>query len=215
MKKKERDIIFAAFFLALFVLWTAAVCLIDVKPIGPLGSSVGFSCLNGFVHSLIGVHMELYTITDILSIVPLGFAGGFGILGLIRWIKRGKISKVDSSILVLGIFYAAIIVTFIFFEFFPVNYRPVLIEGILEPSYPSSTTLLVMCVISSAAMQLDSRIKNVFFRRSINFLLYAFTAFMVFSRLFSGVHWISDIIGGVLLSFGLILLYRFFCRHFS
>lgn len=215
MKKKEKDIIFAAFFLAAFVLWTAAVCLVDVRPIGPLGSSVGFSNLNGFIHSFTGVHMELYTLTDILSIIPLGFAAGFGIFGLIQWIKRGKISKVDISILVLGIFYVAVMAAFIFFEVFPVNYRPVLIDEALEPSYPSSTTLLIMCVIPSAAMQLDSRIKNVFFRRSINFLLYAFTAFMVFTRLFSGVHWISDIIGGVLLSFGLLLLYRFFCRLFS
>ena len=98
---------------------------------------------------------------------------------------------------------------YIFFEMFVVNYRPILINGILEASYPSSTTMLVMCVMPTAIMQFNSRIKNDGIKKCVNILITAFVAFMVIGRLFSGVHWFSDIIGGVLLSSGLVMMYRF------
>jgi undecaprenyl-diphosphatase len=43
----------------------------------------------------------------------------------------------------------------------------------------------------------------------MNILITAFVAFMVLGRLISGVHWFSDIVGGALLSSGLVLMYRF------
>lgn len=201
--------------LGAFVLWTVAVRLIDVQPIGPQGSSVGFAALNRFVHNLTGVHMPLYTLTDWLGLVPIVFVLGFAVLGLAQWIKRKSILKVDGSILALGGFYAAVMAAYVFFEIMVVNYRPVLIEGILEASYPSSTTMLVLCVMPTAVMQFRSRIKNRPFRHAVSVALIAFTAFMVIGRLISGVHWFTDIIGGALLSAGLVLLYDSICSHFS
>ena len=96
---------------------------------------------------------------------------------------------------------------YIFFEMFVVNYRPILINGILEASYPSSTTMLVMCVMPTAIMQFNSRIKNSGFKKCVNILITTFIAFMVIARLLSGVHWFSDIIGGALLSSGLVMIY--------
>ena len=193
--------------LGAFVLWTAAVRLIDVQPIGPQGSSVGFATWNRFVHNLTGVHMPLYTLTDWLGLVPFVFVLGFAVLGLVQLIKRKNILKVDRSILALGGFYVAVMAAYVFFEIFVINYRPVLIEGTLEASYPSSTTMLVLCVMPTAVMQLRSRIKNRPFRHVVSVALIAFTAFMVIGRLISGVHWFTDIIGGALLSAGLVSLY--------
>ena len=122
-------------------------------------------------------------------------------------IKRKSLFKVDSSILVLGAFYIVVMAAYLFFEFYVVNYRPVLINGFLEASYPSSTTLLVMCVMPTAVMQLNSRIRNTKMKRAFAFALIAFTAFMVIGRLISGVHWITDIIGGAILSAGLVMIY--------
>ena len=202
----------ALILLAAFLLWTAAVCTIDVRAIGPQESRVGFAALNGFVHALTGVHMVLYVMTDWLSIVPAGFVLGFAILGLAQWIGRKSLLKVDRSILALGGFYAAVLAAYALFEIVVVNYRPVLIEGILEASYPSSTTMLVLCVIPTAMMQLSWRMKRSVLRRCVLGAMGAFTVVMVFFRLLSGVHWLTDIIGGAFLSAGLVLLYKGVCE---
>ena len=194
--------------LTAFVLWTVAICFVDVRAIGPQGSSVGFAGINGFVHNLTGVHWGLYNITDWLGLVPIFVCMGFGILGLVQWIKRKSIRKVDYDIFVLGGFYIVTIAAYLFFESVVINYRPVLINGYLEASYPSSTTLLVMCVMPTAVMQFNSRIKNKVLRNIVVVTIIAFIAFMVIGRLISGVHWFTDIVGGAFLSTGLVLMYR-------
>ena len=193
--------------LAAFVLWTTALTLVDVQAIGPNESFVGFATLNAAFHQFTGVHMMLYTITDWLGLVPVAFGFGFAILGLVQWIKHKKICKVDFSILVLGGFYIVVLAAYLLFEEYVVNYRPVLINGYLEASYPSSTTLLVMCVMPTAMMQLNSRIKNITRKRLVLILIAVFIGFMVIGRLLSGVHWLTDIIGGTLLSAGLVMCY--------
>ena len=211
-KENQRNLSMAICMLAAFLIWTAAIQLVDVQAIGPQKSSVGFATMNRFVHNLTGVHMSLYTITDWLSLVPLMFVMGFGILGLIQWIRRKHLLKVDYSILVLGGFYIVVMAAFVLFEVLVVNYRPVLIDGVLEASYPSSTTMLVMCVIPTAIMQLNARIKNGVLKGFVASAMTIFLAFMVIGRVISGVHWFTDIIGGALLSAGLVLLYRAIIR---
>lgn len=208
MQKKNKKYLYMSIcFILLFVLWTVLIQIVDVKAIGPWGSEVGFATFNGYIHKLIGVNMELYVITDWLGLVPIGVAFGFAILGLVQWIKRKNILKVDYNLFVLGGFYLVTIAVYILFEYVVINYRPVLIQGYLEASYPSSTTTLVTCVMPTAIMQLNSRIKNKKLRILVNTILWAFTTFMVIARLVSGVHWISDIIGGALISAGLVTLY--------
>ena len=206
-KPKQRQMRIALGLLAAFVLWTAAVSLMDIQPVGPNGSTVGFATINRFFHGLTGVHWWLYNLTDWLGLLPLGFMMGFAILGLVQWIKRKSLFKVDSSILVLGGFYLVVIGAYAFFEGYVVNYRPVLINGYLEASYPSSTTLLVLTVMPTAALQLAKRIKQPVRKKWITAAIGAFTVFMVVGRLLSGVHWLTDIIGGGLLGAGLVLLY--------
>ena len=208
MKKKNRKpLALGVSLLAAFVLWTVLVRFVDVQPIGPEGSTVGFAALNGFVHELTGVKWLLYTLTDWLGLVPIAVALGFATLGLVQLIKRKSLRKVDYSILALGVFFIVVMAAYVFFEMVVINYRPTLIEGYLEASYPSSTTMLVMCVMPTAAMQLNSRIKNTVLKRCAVIAIAAFTAFTVLGRLISGVHWITDIIGGALFSAGLVTTY--------
>lgn len=208
MKRIRKKLIVSMCLLAAFVLWTVAICFLDVRAIGPQGSFVGFAGINGFVHNLTGVHWGLYYITDWLGLVPIFVCMGFSILGLIQWIKRKSIFKVNYDILVLGGFYIVTIATYLFFESVVINYRPVLIGGSLEASYPSSTTMLVMCVMPTAIMQFGNRIKNKVLRNIIAVAIITFIAFMVIGRLICGVHWFTDIVGGALLSAGLVMMYH-------
>ena len=200
VKRKTRYFRIGSAFLAAFALWTAAVGFIDVQAIGPNGSSVGFAMLNGLVHKTIGVHWGLCTATDLLGLIPIGLALGFAVSGLVQLIKRRSLFKVDRSILVLGGFYIAVAAMYLLFEKVVINYRPVLIDGNSEASYPSSTTMLALCVIPTAMMQLKSRIRRTAVRRAVLVILGILTAFLLVGRLISGVHWLTDIIGGVLLS---------------
>ena len=216
MKKKNKKRLFCgASLLAAFVLWTVSVGFVDVRTIGPEGSSVGFAAINGFVHELTGVNLILYTITDWLGLVPIAVAFGFAILGLVQLLKRKSLRKVDHDILVLGVFYVAVIAVYVLFEAVVINYRPTLIDGHLEASYPSSTTMLVTCVMPTAAMQFNARIKNTVFRRCVIIAIIAFTAFTVIGRFLSGVHWVTDIVGGALFSSGIVTTYFSICNDLT
>jgi undecaprenyl-diphosphatase len=206
-KKNSRLFWVGVGLLAVFVLWTVLIRFVDVEAIGPRQSSVGFATLNGFIHNLTGVNMSLYTITDWLGLVPIGVAFGFAVLGIVQCIKRKSLLKVDRSILTLGGFYIVVMAVYILFEIVVINYRPTLINGYLEASYPSSTTMLVTSVMPTAMMQLRSRIKNGLFRRCVMLAIAVFIAFMVIGRLASGVHWITDILGGAFFSAGVVLIY--------
>ena len=209
MKKQvRRDICISIGLLLLFGCWTAAVRFIDVRPIGPRGSTVGFAAVNQWMHTLTGVHMTLYALTDWLSLVPLLLVMGFGILGLVQWLQRRQLCKVDHSLLALGGYYILVLMVYVLFETVVINYRPVLLNDILEPSYPSSTTMLVLCVMPTAAMQLQSRIRHRVLKGWLTGTIMAFTVLMVVCRFLSGVHWFTDIVGGIFLSAGLTALYR-------
>lgn len=205
---KKRNLILGAGLLLAFAAWTAAVRMVDVQPIGPGGSMVGFAAMNRWVHDFTGVNWMLYAITDWLGLVPLAVVAGFGIFGLCQWVHRRSLRKVDGNILVLGGFYGAVLGAFVLFEKLVINYRPVLIAGVLEASYPSSTTMLALCVMPTAAMQLWGRLHKGALRSLTLIGIAVFTVFMVGGRLLSGVHWGSDIIGGILLSGGLVMCYR-------
>lgn len=212
MKKK---LYLAGGMFAAFLLWTVMICTVDVKPIGPNGSAVGMAALNQSVRECIGTHLTWYYLTDLLSLIPLGIIAGFALLGLLQWIKRGKLCKVDRSIFMLGGFYMLTMAAYLLFEVMALNFRPILIEGVLEASYPSSTTVLVLCVMVTAMLQFSARIKKRIWKHAVLTACAVYTVFMVIGRVVSGVHWITDIIGGILLSASLVLLYAALCEEKS
>ncbi len=198
--KEKRNLLAGAGLIAAFALWTVLIQCVDVQAVGQNGTKIGFADFNVWFHQLTGVHMTLYTITDWLGLVPIFICLCFGVLGLVQLIKRRSLLKVDPDILILGAYYVLVIACYLVFEMIPVNYRPVLIEGRLEASYPSSTTLLVLSVMPTLWFQAN--------RKAVAVFVVTFSVFMVIGRLVSGVHWATDIIGSVLLSAGLYMLYR-------
>ena len=211
MKKINKTLWGSAALLVAFGVWTVLVRFVDLRAIGPLGSEVGFAGINGWVHGWTGVHLGLYNLTDWLSAIPLGICGGFGVLGLVQWCRRKHLGRVDGDILALGGFYGLVMGAFLFFEQVVINYRPVLIQGRLEASYPSSTTMLVLCIMPTAVLVLRKRIRHKELGKAVCGGMWAFTLFMVAARFLSGVHWLTDILGGILLSASLVTLYRGVC----
>jgi len=204
----KRGIAAGAALLLGFVLWTVLIRHVDVQPVGVNGTDIGFAAVNVWFHKLTGVHMWLYTITDWLGLVPIVVCICFGILGLVQLIRRKSLMKVDADILLLGVYYILVILGYLIFEMIPINYRPILIDGAMEASYPSSTTLLVLSVMPTLWFQTERRIGKPSVRNVLIAFSVLFSAFMVIGRLTAGVHWLTDIIGAVLLSAGLYLLYR-------
>ena len=208
MRKKEKRIIGCGSLLVLtFLVWTGLVLCVDVQPLGQNGTDIGFATFNRWFHQLTGVHLMLYHITDWLGLVPVAVCMMFGSIGFGQMIKRKSLWKVDPDLMILGVYYVIVILSYLVFEMIPINYRPILIEGRMEVSYPSSTTLLVLCVMPTLIEQMNRRVKNDIIKKVIQLFVVLFSGFMVIGRLISGVHWLTDIVGGMLLSAGLFTVY--------
>ena len=208
MTKPRRDLVTGTALLAAFALWTALVQLVDVRPVGQNGTDVGFATFNAWFHGLTGVHMVLYAITDWLGLVPIAVCLGFGAMGATQLVRRRSLLAVDPDLLLLGVHYVAVAAAYLAFEAFPINYRPIPIDGVMEASYPSSTTLLVLGVMPTLAYQAVRRMKSSLAKGAVAFVA-AFSALMVAGRLVSGVHWATDIVGSILLAAGLFAMYRY------
>lgn len=211
MKKNgKRVLCWGSVFVVAFVVWTALIQIVDVQPVGQNGTEIGFATFNCWFHKLTGVNMTIYTITDWLGLVPIFICVIFGGIGFIQLVKRRSLFKVDYDIILLGIYYVIVIFGYLIFEMIPINYRPILIEGIMEASYPSSTTLLVLSVMPTLIEQMNRRLENTVVKRVISILTILFSIYMVIGRLVSGVHWFTDIVGAVILSIGFFCIYKAF-----
>ena len=210
MERNKHSLITPAVLFAVFVLYTSAVALIDVKPVGQMNSNVGMATINKALSDAIGIHMIWYDITNILGILALLIAAFFGVVGVIQLVTRKSLLKVDRDIIILGCFYVMVIVCYVLFDHFAINYRPVMLEDTLEASYPSSHTMLAVCVMSTAICQLKWKMRDEHVSRIVQGVLAVLIVLTVVGRMISGVHWFTDIIGGVLLSAFLVSLYVWF-----
>ncbi len=209
--KTKRLFILSAVFFVLFLLFTVAVKLVDVQPAGPMGSLVGFGKINAAFAAAFPYSALWYDLTDFCGYIAILVCVFFGAVGAYQlFITRKSLLKVDRDVLYLGVFYIIVIALYVVFNHFAINYRPVILdaeEG-LEASYPSSHTMLIICVMATAAIEAWHRLRNKKALCGILTALCVFLlAFTVIGRLISGAHWLTDIIGSCLISASLVCLF--------
>lgn len=207
---KKKNLCWAIVLTLLFLIFTLLICTVDVQPIGPEGTKVGFAGLNEKAHTLFGENMTLYRITDLLGYVAITVAAFFGVVGLCQWIRRKNILKVDRNILALGVLFLIVIGLYFFFTKVAVNYRPVILpdETAPETSFPSSHTMLALSVFGATLIILRDKISDRTLRAVVTVLFVILISGMVIGRLLSGAHWLTDIIAGVLLGTALLLWFN-------
>lgn len=206
MNNKKRNFLISGILLLIAITFTILVKVVDVKQIGVNNSSIGFATLNQFIFETTGVNMIWYHITDWLGLIPVFMAIVYAFIGLIQLIKRRSIFKVDKEIILLGLYYIVVIALYVFFEKVIINYRPILMNGFLEASYQSSHTLMTICICGSSIL-INKKLFNNKITKAINCLSIIIITITVVGRLISGVHWFTDIIGGILISSGLLMTF--------
>ena len=193
-----------------FIVFTIMVVTIDVQPIGPEGSSVGFATLNNAVHNFFGEISLFYYLTQALGLLAIAVAGAFAVLGCVQLIKRKSLLKVDRCVIALGITYIVVIALYVLFEKLAINYRPVITDEGLEASYPSTHTMLILTIFGTARFALHRLLKDYKNQKLVRALEIACIIIMfitVIGRLICGVHWCTDILGSLLISTAIVSCY--------
>ncbi len=210
---KKKNIITSVILTIVSIIYTILVNNVDVKPVGPNYSEVGFAILNSHIHELLGYNKIIYKISELFGLLLLLLVVIYALIGIHQLMKRKNLLKVDKEILVLGGFYLLVFILYIVFDKVAINYRPVLMDGVLEPSYPSSHTMLALCVGISSLI-VSKKYFNKKYIKQINIVTIVLMAVVLLGRLISGVHWFTDIIGGVIISLTLLSYFKLFYEHF-
>ena len=187
--------------------FTYIVKIYDVAYIGPNETKVGFSKLNNWFRNLVGTNLKLYDVAKYAGYAVLLIVGIYGLIGLVQLIKRKSLFKIDREIIALGILYVLDIIIYMAFEKVIVNYRPILIDGKLEASYPSSHTILAFTVCLSSMVVCAKYIKSKKLTNLAYFVTMLLLTLVALGRTLSGAHWLTDIIGGILISFTLLMIF--------
>ena len=201
--KNKRNILLSVIMTIFSGIYIYLVKTVDVKSIGPNNTSVGFAKVNDAFMHLVGTNMTIYKLTEVAGLLVLLIVGIYGIIGLVQLIKRKSLFKVDREIICLGVLYVMMISVYVLFEKVVINYRPILIDNELEASFPSSHTMLAICTSVSSLL-----VYKKYVPKKLNYLVMFTTVLLLtivfLGRMISGVHWLSDIIGGVIISLTLL-----------
>ena len=192
----------------LALIATVLVATVDVQPVGVEGTDLGFASINTGFFGKFGENHTFYTISKLAGLLCFAAAGGFGVFFLVQLFQRKSLKKVDPNLTVLMLLYLMTMIIYALFEIIEINYRPVIRDKGLEASYPSTHAMIAYVVMVSAVDQWNIYIKNEKLLTAVTALSFLLLVLVIVSRMLSGVHWITDIIGGVLFGDMLIAWYR-------
>ena len=213
IKQSKSTALFASILLLISsIVFTVAVSFLDVKENPDGGHNIGLSSVNLAFHKTFPYNEVLHNISEYAGYIPVLFALFFALMGAGQALKHKSFKRVDNVLFFLAGYYVIVGFVYLIFEKFCINVRPIMLDGEWEASYPSSHTLFSITLSASAILVNDIFYAKAKWRRPMNVLAYIFMLSVPVLRLFSGVHWLSDIVGGVIISATLvsILNYAFF-----
>ncbi|MBQ3830409.1 MAG: phosphatase PAP2 family protein [Spirochaetales bacterium] len=192
-------------FLVIFLLFTYMVMKYDTAPVGFGGSVIGFSRFNTAFHELFPGDKGCYAASETLGYICLMLAGANAIIAIADFIRHRGIMNMHRRNIITMCYYAVVVAFYVLFEFVVINQRPTEAEA----SYPSSHTMLALCVLYSEFVLLGfAAERNRSWASVFRIVCIVAMLSMIAFRLLSGVHWFTDICGGILLSLSLMMFYR-------
>lgn len=204
----KKSIIPTIVMLVLFAALAVSLEFVDRQPIAADGSLVGYGTFNAAFNQLTGVDWNLYSGTEFGGYLAIASMIVFFAEGLRQLIKTRSFARVDHAIYGLAIAYVIMLALYVAFDKVALNYRPVLVDGVLEPSFPSSHTFLAIGTMGCASVWVKARLEKP--QSTIVIIVCVLLALcVVVGRLLSGVHWFTDILGGVFLGFALVNAYAY------
>lgn len=204
----RRAIVMAALASLVAAAFTLLIKIHDVQPIGPNGSEVGFAKINQAVAGMFPFNSMWYKMTNLALALPVLIALGYAVYGLIQLLQYKKFTKVSRELWLLAGFYIVILLTYAVFEKLALNFRPVILDGELEASFPSTHTLLAACLCGSGIIINQLLVKNRTYRSLLSLIFTLIAILVILGRVLSGVHWFTDIIGGLLISAALLVIFK-------
>lgn len=182
-----------------FVAFTLVVKFGNVAPV------------NAAVWQHLGTNAVWQTVTDWLGYVTILLALVF--VGLLFWqmLRRKSLCRADRNLWAFAVVLVVMVLVYGFFELVVVNYRPLLVDGVAKASYPSSHAMLFATVLPLIMGQVWHYLKSKPWCIVCTVLLAGVLLVGVLGRLLSGVHWLTDIVAGLLVSLFLNGLYLALC----
>ena len=157
--------------------------------------------------------MQWNTVSDIILATSLATFAIFAILGFCQWIKRKSLKKVDKELLWAILPFILMVATYIVFDkFIILNTRP---NGSSEPSFPSTHTMVVATIFLITAIILPKYIKSRAARIVLDLMMLAFVVLVSIGRVLANMHWISDVVGGLVFAAIFATIYYLIIRRYK
>lgn len=217
MSELKKGICITSISLGLFIILIILLKCVDVKTLYDC-DSIGLAGLNKVYYK------EYNKALDILSDVIFYLVIAFNVFLIVLYainlsktksLKAGYKFYIYFSILLLGI-----ILWLLFDKVICINTRPNIKDGVVEGSFPSTHVFLTAYIVLSSPYLFLKMEKNkglekankLGFEEIITIIFISIALVMTVLRLYSGMHWLTDCVGGLILGFFLFgLFYLFVC----
>jgi len=206
MKENKKYFIMSAVLLVLFVIFVILAKTVDVAAVGPMGSEIGFASINKSAADAIGYNESIYNVSKSLSYFGIAVMVVFGLFGAMQlYYKKGP-KNVDKDLYALYGLYVLGLIVYIVLEKVVINSSPVFSNG-LKVSYSSFYIILAVAFMGAAIVEFNARLKAKKVKIIVLTLCILDGIGLLVTRLVSGVHWVTDVIGTLLISVACFLLF--------